>query len=236
MNDGPNDHIRSQPSHGSAASLGGGPAEGGVKPSPRAGQLGLVACHGCGLVCAHMPRLSDDAPCPRCRRALHRRRPDSIARAWAFLIAAVICYIPANVLPVMHASLLGRGSDSTILHGIVEFWKAGSWGIAFVIFIASVVVPCTKFLVLGLLLATTQRRSRWAMHERARLYRLVEVVGYWSMLDVMVVAFVCALVRFHALSDSEPRIGILFFGLAVILTMLCAINFDPRLIWDAEET
>ncbi|WP_343056495.1 paraquat-inducible protein A [Paraburkholderia ultramafica] len=233
MNDGPQHHVR--PRQGEAASPGGGPAGDGMKPPPRAGQLGLIACLGCGLVCAHVPRVSGCAQCPRCERALHRRLPDSIARAWAFLIAAVICYIPANVLPVMHTSLLGRGSDSTILHGIVEFWKAGSWGIAFVIFAASVAVPCTKFLVLGLLLATTRRRSRWAMRERARLYRLVELVGYWSMLDVMVVAFVCALVRFHALSDSEPCIGILFFGLVVIFTMLCAINFDPRLIWDAEE-
>ncbi|APA89305.1 paraquat-inducible protein A [Paraburkholderia sprentiae WSM5005] len=207
-----------------------------MKPPPRAGQLGLIACHGCGLVCAHIPRLSGDAQCPRCGRALHRRRPDSIARSWAFLIASLIFYIPANVLPVMHTSLLGHRSDSTILDGVVEFWKAGSWGIASVIFIASVVVPCAKFLILSMLLATTQRRSRWAMSERARLYRLVEAVGYWSMLDVMVVAIVCALVRFQALSGSEPRIGIVFFGLVVILTMLCAINFDPRLVWDAEET
>ncbi|MGF6966355.1 paraquat-inducible protein A [Paraburkholderia sp. WC7.3g] len=207
-----------------------------MKPPPRAGQLGLISCHGCRLVCAHMPRVDRHAQCPRCKRALHRRRPDSIARSWAFLIASLIFYIPANVLPVMHTSLLGHGSDSTILYGVVEFWKAGSWGIASVIFIASVVVPCAKFLILSMLLATTQRRSRWAMSERARLYRLVEAVGYWSMLDVMVVAIVCALVSFHALSDSEPRIGILFFGLVVILTMLCAMNFDPRLIWDAEET
>ncbi|WP_312892977.1 MULTISPECIES: paraquat-inducible protein A [Paraburkholderia] len=183
-----------------------------------------------------MPRVDGHAQCPRCGRALHRRRPDSIARSWAFLIASLIFYIPANVLPVMHTSLLGHGSDSTILYGVVEFWKAGSRGIASVIFIASVVVPCAKFLILSMLLATTQRRSRRAMNERARLYRLVEAVGYWSMLDVMVVAIVCALVSFHALSDSEPRIGILFFGLVVILTMLCAMNFDPRLIWDAEET
>ncbi len=233
MSDGPHAHIRSLPPEGAAASLGAARRE--AAPPPRAEHLGLIACHGCGLVCAPGERPSEPGPCPRCGRALHRRRPDSIVRAWAFLVAALICYIPANVLPVMHASLLGRGSDSTILHGILEFWKAGSWSIAFVIFVASVAVPCTKFLILGLLLATTQRRSRWAMRERARLYRLVEVIGYWSMLDVMVVAFVCSLVRFHALSNSEPRIGILFFGLVVILTMLCAMNFDPRLIWDAEE-
>lgn len=203
---------------------------------PRAAQLGLVACHGCGLVCGHEPRTNGHAQCPRCGMTLHRRRADSIVRAWAFLIASLIFYIPANVLPVMHTSLLGRESDSTILHGVEEFWKAGSWGIALLIFIASVAVPCTKFAALALLLFTTQRRSRWAIRERVRLYRLVETVGYWSMLDVLVVAIVCALVRFHALSGSEPRAGILFFGIVVIFTMLSAMNFDPRLIWDADET
>ncbi|PLY99977.1 paraquat-inducible membrane protein A [Burkholderia sp. WAC0059] len=202
---------------------------------PRARQLGIVACHACGLACRTPPGETEPARCPRCSAALHRRRPDSLARAWAFLIAGMICYLPANVLPVMYTNLLGSGSDNTIMGGVVEFWKTGSFGIALVIFIASVVVPCTKFLALGLLLVSTQRRSRRGMRERARLYRLVEVVGYWSMLDVLVVAFVSALVKFQALSDIEPRIGILFFGMVVILTMLSAMNFDPRLIWDAEE-
>jgi len=97
-------------------------------------------------------------------------------------------------------------------------------------------VPCSKFLILGMLLITVQRRSTWAMRERARLYRLVEIIGYWSMLDVLVVAIVAALVKFQSLSDIEPRTGILFFGMVVILTMLAAMQFDPRLIWDSEET
>jgi paraquat-inducible protein A len=166
---------------------------------------------------------------------LRRRRPNSIARAWALLLAGIIFYIPANVLPVMYTNLLGSGSDSTIIRGVVEFWKSGSYGIALVIFIASVAVPCAKFLTLGLLLLTTQRRSRWAMRERARLYRMVELIGYWSMLDVLVVAVVAALVKFQGISDIEPRIGILFFGMVVILTMLAAMSFDPRLIWDNED-
>ncbi|MGB8601148.1 MAG: paraquat-inducible protein A, partial [Rhizomicrobium sp.] len=125
--------------------------------------------------------------------------------------------------------------DSTIMRGVVEFWKSGSYGVALVIFIASVAVPCIKFLALGLLLFTTQRHSRWAIRERARLYRMVELIGYWSMLDVLVVAVVTALVRFQGLSNTEPRVGILFFGMVVILTMLSALSFDPRLIWDSEE-
>lgn len=202
---------------------------------PNARQLGLIACHACGLVCEDCPAASGQANCPRCQAALHRRLPDSIARTWALLVASMIFYIPANLLPVMYTSKLGNGNDSTVMRGVIDFWKSGSYGIALIIFVASVAVPCTKFLVLGLLLVTAQRRSRWAMRERARLYRLVELIGYWSMLDVLVVAVVSALVKFQTLSDVEPRIGILFFGAMVILTMLAAMNFDPRLIWDGDQ-
>jgi paraquat-inducible protein A len=199
---------------------------------PQARQLRIIACHACGLVCEDMLD-AGHAHCPRCGAALHRRRANSIAHAWAFLIAALILYIPANVLPIMYTEFFGNGGDSTIMSGIIQFWQDGSYGIALVIFIASIAVPCTKFLVLGLLLTTSRRCSRWAMRERARLYRLIELVGYWSMLDVVVVAVVSALVKFQALSDIEPRIGILFFGMVVILTMLSTMSFDPRLIWDS---
>jgi paraquat-inducible protein A len=121
------------------------------------------------------------------------------------------------------------------MSGVIEFWQGGSWDIAVLIFVASVAVPCIKFMVLGTLLVTAQRRSQWAMRERARLYRFIELIGYWSMLDVLVVALVAALVQFRSLSTIEPRLGILFFGFVVVLTMLAAMSFDPRLIWDAED-
>jgi paraquat-inducible protein A len=203
------------------------------------GRLRVIACHACSLVCedtlgADGGHAGEKVRCPRCGAALERPRPDSVARAWAFLVAALIFYVPANLLPVMYTSLFGLGHDSTIMSGVIGFWQGGSWGIAMIIFIASIAVPCTKFLVLGLLLATVPRRNRWARRERARLYRLVEWIGYWSMLDVVVVAIVSAVVKFQALSDIEPRIGILFFGATVILTMLSAMSFDPRLIWDGD--
>ena len=198
--------------------------------APRADELGIVGCHTCAAACSE-----DMATCPRCHSTLHRRKPDSLARTWAFLIAALILYVPSNVLPVMYTSMLGRGEASTILHGVVEFWKSGSWDIALLIFIASVAVPSIKFLALGTLLVTVQRRSGWARLQRARLYRFIELIGYWSMLDVVVVALVCALVQFHLLGTAEPRLGIVFFGLVVVLTMCAAMSFDPRLIWDGEE-
>ncbi|MFV0455329.1 MAG: paraquat-inducible protein A [Pseudomonas sp.] len=200
-----------------------------MTPPPYASKLGLQLCHDCGLAC----RLAD-RECPRCEAALHPRKPNSIARTWALLITALILYLPANILPVMYTDMFGSGSENTILSGVVEFWKSGSWDIALLIFIASVAVPCIKFFVLGMLLLCAQRRSRWAMRERARLYRFIEIIGYWSMLDVLVVALVAALVQFRALSTIEPRLGILFFGLVVVLTMLASMTFDPRLTWDAE--
>ncbi|WP_445147270.1 paraquat-inducible protein A [Dyella sp. Tek66A03] len=203
---------------------------------PRARQLSVIGCHTCRLVCEDVLDDSDlHAVCPRCGSPLHRRKPESLARAWSLLLAGLIFYIPANVLPVMHTDMFGSGGDSTIMAGVVEFWHSGAWDIALLIFIASVAVPCTKFLVLGVLLVSVHRRSRWARRERARLYRMVEIIGYWSMLDVLVVALVAALVQFKALSSVEPRVGIFFFGMAVILTMLSAMSFEPRLIWDNED-
>ncbi|NVL56900.1 paraquat-inducible membrane protein A [Pseudomonas syringae pv. actinidiae] len=196
---------------------------------PFASRHKLSLCHTCGVCCQE-----DAARCPALRPPVHRRKPDSISRTWAYLIAALIFYIPANVLPVMYTNLLGNRSQSTIMSGVIEFFKSGSWDIAILIFVASVVVPCIKFLVLGMLLITCQRRSTWAMRERARLYRFIELIGYWSMLDVLVVALVASLVQFRELSTIEPRIGILFFGLVVVMTMFAAMSFDPRLIWDAE--
>jgi paraquat-inducible protein A len=196
---------------------------------PFAHEKGVVLCHTCGYVCQE-----DAHECPRCESPVHKRKPNSITRTWAFLIAGLIFYIPANLMPVMYTSLLSNNSQNTIMSGVLEFLESGSWDIALLIFIASVVVPCIKFLVLGTLLITCQRRSRWAMRERSRLYRFIELIGYWSMLDVLVVALVAALVQFRGLSTIEPRIGILFFGLVVVMTMFAAMSFDPRLIWDAE--
>ncbi|ATP50689.1 MULTISPECIES: paraquat-inducible protein A [unclassified Pseudomonas] len=194
-----------------------------------ADQLHLCLCHGCGQACDLRQGLHQ---CDRCGAPLHRRKANPIARGWAFLFAALIFYVPANALPVMRTEMLGQGSDSTIVGGVLEFWEAGAWDIALIIFIASIGVPGIKFVSLGLLLFTAQRRSQWARRQRSQLFRFVELIGYWSMLDVMVVALVAALVQLRGLGTIEPRPGILFFGLVVVLTMLSAMSFDPRLIWD----
>ncbi|WP_424681142.1 paraquat-inducible protein A [Frateuria sp. YIM B11624] len=201
--------------------------------APRAHELGVIGCHVCGLVCREPA--TDDAACPRCGAALHRRKRDSIRRTWALLVAAFILYIPANVLPIMRTVSLGDIDDNTIISGVVELWVKGSPSLAVIVFTASIVVPMTKFLVLGTLLTSTQRQSRWALRQRARLYRAVEFIGYWSMLDVFVVALLTALVRFGFFSQVEPLPGVVFFGLTVILTMFASMSFDPRLMWDGPD-
>lgn len=202
---------------------------------PFARQLHVCGCPLCGLVCDVRSGEQHTHHCPRCHTPLQQALSNSLNKAWALLAAAIILYIPANTLPVMYTSLFGRGSESTILSGVLEFWRGGSYGIATIIFIASVVIPCMKFLSLSVLLVSARRKSLWARRERTRLYHTIEWIGCWSMLDVVVVAVICGLVQFHSLSSAEPRAGILFFALVVILTMLATLTFDPKFIWEGDE-
>jgi paraquat-inducible protein A len=196
-------------------------------------ELGVLPCAQCGLLCRAGADSEDALACPRCGTALHARKPDSIARTWAFLIAATILYVPANVLVVMRTDSLFGSEDHTILGGVVELWNDGSWDLAAIVFVASIVVPILKMLALAVLAITVQRRSHWRRHERARLYRMLDAVGHWSMLDVYVVALLVGLVRFRGLAEVLPGPGIAAFGAVVVLTLLSSMSLDPRLIWDA---
>jgi len=201
---------------------------------PRAESLGILACHACGLV-YRVPSEGDQDHSLRCRRcgtSLHRRKPDSIARTWAFLIAASILYLPANLLPIMLTSTLLEQRSDTILSGVAALWRDGAWDIAIIVFVASVVVPILKIGVIALLLLSVQRGADWRRRERTRLYRIVEFVGHWSMLDVFVVALLVGLVHFRSFADVQPGPGAVAFAAVVVLTMLASMSFDPRLIWD----
>ena len=202
-----------------------------MTPLRQSHELGLVLCRTCGLAVSRAA-LKADLRCPRCKSRIEHRTPFSTEMTLAFLIAGITLYIPANLLPVMHTSGLPGDADSTILGGIIEFWQSGDWDIALLIFIASVAVPFTKFIAIGLLLFTVRKNSRWQQHQRTVLYRIVEFIGYWSMLDVIVVALTSALMQFQMLGTAEPRPGIAFFCAVVVVTMLSALSFDPRLIWD----
>jgi len=174
--------------------------------------------------------------CPRCGTRLHSRKPNSIHRTWALVLAALIFYIPANVLPVTTVISFGKGQSDTIMSGVIYFIYSGMWPIALVIFVASVFVPLLKLLLLSFLLITVQRKTRWRQKDRTRLYRITEVIGRWSMVDIFVVTILVALVNLGALASIQAGPGAVFFCAVVIITMFAAMSFDPRLIWDTEES
>ncbi|MFT4045423.1 MAG: paraquat-inducible protein A [Solimonas sp.] len=197
--------------------------------------LGLLPCDACGLVCRALPPGAPALCCPRCEAPLHRRKPDSVRRTWAFLIAAMLLYIPANALPIMQTATLIYDENDTILGGVRVLWRGGSWDLAIIVFVASICVPLLKMVALVVLLVTSRRHSTWRQTGRARLYRLVEFVGQWSMLDVFVVALLVALVNFQSVAEVRAGPGLIAFGAVVVLTMLASMSFDPRLIWDEPE-
>jgi paraquat-inducible protein A len=197
----------------------------------------LISCHCCHLLCR--PRTSSGnrrMQCPRCGAGLHQRKPRSLTRTWALLVAAAICYVPANVLPATRAISFGKVQTDTIMSGVIYFINTGMWPIALIIFIASICVPLVKLIILSFLLISVHRRSAWRPKERARFYRITEAVGRWSMVDIYVITISVALVKLGAVARFEAGPGIVFFAAVVVLTMLAAMSFDPRLIWDNKES
>jgi paraquat-inducible protein A len=195
-----------------------------------------VGCETCGLVSFPVHREDNGEPtCPRCDSKLHARKPNSIARTWAFVLAASIMYIPANYYPVLTVVQLGAGSPSTILGGVQELIASGMYPLAALVFFASVAVPMLKLVGLSAMLIMTQNgNGRW-LRERVRLYQIVYSIGRWSMIDIFMEALLGALVRFGTIVTIEPGIGAIAFCAVVILTIFAAEAFDPRLMWDAVE-
>lgn len=198
-----------------------------------AAQLGFYGCLICHQVTECAPGTTG-MRCPRCGALLHRRKPNSIGRTWALLLTGYLLYIPANVLPVMHTGSLFSTQSDTIMSGIVYLWTSGSWYLAAIVFIASIFVPAAKLTVLTFLVISVQRRSTWGPQDRTKMYRAVEFIGRWSMLDIFVVTILVALVRLQSLATISVGLGAVAFGAVVVLTMVAAEQFDPRLIWDPQ--
>jgi paraquat-inducible protein A len=195
-------------------------------PPFTAAARGLATCHACGKV-----QPVNLGHCARCDAVLHLRKPNSLQRTWALTIAAAILYVPANTLPLLRSNGIGGGESNTILSGVVMFWKHGAYPVALIIFTASVIIPIAKLVSIVLLCRATSRcRNPLAM---TRIYRATELVGRWSMIDVFVVAILVAVVQLGTLMSIDPGPAAVAFASVVILTMLAAMNFDPRLIWDA---
>ena len=188
-----------------------------------------INCHACELLIDPEDGRHD---CPRCHASLHFRKQNSIERSWALIAAATILLIPANIYPVMTVIRLGQGEPNTILSGIIHLIEGGMWGLALIVFIASIVVPILKLIILSYLLLTVQKGSAKRTRDRTIMYRITEVVGAWSMVDIYLVGLLSALVSMDKLATITPGIGATFFAGVVIITMFAAHSFDPRLIWD----
>ncbi|MCH7313762.1 paraquat-inducible protein A [Acinetobacter sp. ANC 3882] len=209
-----------------------------IKNYVRAKQVGLIQCHCCGLlnsVTSHADQ-QNHAQCSRCKSTLHSRKPQSLNRTFALVIAAAILYIPANVLPMtVTDSLLGRQQD-TIISGVIYFWQNSDYLVSVVIFMASIFIPILKLLILMFLLISVymQSSSRWHFSPEhcALMYRIVEFIGRWSMIDVFVVALLTALIQIQSLATILAGPGAVAFGAVVVLTMFASLSFDPRIIWD----
>ncbi len=202
----------------------------GLVPPPGVQQGGLaIGCHECG----RLNHARDGSLCSRCFTRLHERRPGSVVNTWALLAAAALLYIPANVFPVMTVIRLGQARPSTIIGGAQELLEAGMWPLALLVFVASIIVPLFKLVSLAYMLVATHRQSTWRLQDRTRIFRLVDFIGRWSMIDVFMLSTLVGLVQAGVIADIRPGTGAICFGSVVVLTMLAAACFDPRLMWDA---
>jgi paraquat-inducible protein A len=195
-------------------------------------QHGLQSCEGCGLLSRPVPG-AEDGRCPRCDEELSFRKRASLQRTWAYLLAAAVCYIPANLLPVLTTTTAAGADSDTILQGVVLLWSPTGWPLSLIVLFASIMIPSAKILALAYLLISVQRGAVENGEQRIRLYRMVEFIGRWSMVDVFVDTFTAALVQLQPLMSVSPAPGLFFFAAVVVLTMLAVESFDPRLIWDA---
>lgn len=198
-------------------------------------QYGLMRCHTCGkLVPESLHDEHGAVHCPRCHATVHMRTSNSLSHTWALLVTAMLLYVPANIYPIMTVTYLGAGEPDTIMSGVVLLIQLESYAVAAVIFIASILVPLLKMISLLILLLSVQHNWDLDNRQRTRMYRAVELVGRWSMLDLFVIAVLVALVNFGNVAQIVSGHGASAFGAVVVLTMLAATTFDARLIWDNE--
>lgn len=196
-------------------------------------QAGLQSCGTCALL-SRPTHGAERGLCPRCGDELTFRKPYSLQRTWAYLVAAAICYVPANLLPVLTTTTPEGTESDTILQGVALLWSPAGWPLSLIVLCASIVIPSVKILAMGYILVSVGRGSVANTVQRIRLYRTVELIGRWSMVDVFVDTFTAALVQLQPLMSVSPAPGLFFFAAVVVLTMLAVDAFDPRLIWDAD--
>jgi len=193
----------------------------------------VISCRTCHLLCGGL-ELHAKLKCPRCGARLRRRKKFSVSRTWALVLTAVIFYIPANLFPITNIISFGDEKTDTILSGVFYFVQEGLWHLALIIFTASIMVPLVKLVILAFLLISVQRKSTWRPKDRARLYRITEAIGRWSMVDIFAITVLIALVNLGQIATVKVETAAIYFAAVVVITMFAAMTFDPRLIWDTE--
>jgi paraquat-inducible protein A len=195
-----------------------------------------LQCSACALTLPGAAPEFEAHPCPRCGTTLHRRHPHALQRSTAFALAGLIMLVPANVLPVLSSNLLGEARTDTIFSGVVSLYRDGLWGIALIVFTASIVVPLLKLVSLAFLIYAARGGPSPRRRGLTRLYAFVKFIGRWSMLDVFLVAFLSGAVQFGAIARVHPEPGVIAFAAAVVLTIFATETFDSRLLWEHEPT
>ena len=204
-----------------------------MKEPTTAMETSLVSCHTCHNLCRAVEvSEGDELQCPRCKSTMHSRVPKSLSYTWALLITGIILYIPANLWPVMIFEQFGQMDRQTIISGVAALYKHGMWPLALIVFVASICVPMAKIFALIYMLSSVHLKSSWRPRHRTMMYRATTFIGRWSMVDIFVLTVLIALVRLGQFSTITPGKGAVAFAAVVILTMLAAHTFDPRLIWD----
>jgi paraquat-inducible protein A len=189
-----------------------------------------IACTVCDLIVAGT---EEGRRCPRCVARLYVRKPAAIQRTTALVIAGFLLYVPANVIPVLTTVRLGRADENTIMSGVLELVQNDLWPLAIIVFSASIILPLLKLFGLTWMLLATWRRSRRLLLLRTRFYRMIDLVGRWSNIDVFAVSVLIAALRFGTLTEVHAGTGLVAFAAVVILTMCATSTFDTRLMWDA---
>jgi paraquat-inducible protein A len=190
---------------------------------------GLIACRTCGRV-----HRAQTQYCQRCGQALFSREPASLQRVWAWLCAGFMAYIPANLYPMLETTTLGRTQTNTLLGGVIELVLHHSFGVAAIVFFASIIIPIGKFVCISYLALQIQHPDKRSLHLKHRMLEVVDFIGRWSMIDVFVVALLSSLVQLGSVVSVKPGIAAVSFALSVVFTMLSAMSFDSRLIWDTD--
>lgn len=196
----------------------------------------MLSCHACGLVMAFdhvVRREADMGDCPRCHQILRRRKTKSLTNAAALLVAGIICYIPANLLPVMTYTKMGQPDTSTIIHGVIELWQSGLVPLALLVLFASITVPVLKIISLAVMVLGTWFGQKRGLRPLTKLYRIIDIIGRWSMIDVFMISILVAIVHFNFLANVLADPGVVFFTIVVIVTIFAVHCFDPRSMWDA---